>query len=267
MTAIEIAQCIENGRVSMSSVTFPEGWTLAQMADLLQRHDICQKQDFLRIAHTEGRIMTSSGGFTPPSDDMEGFLFPDTYRFGLKSDPHTVIAVMLGEFDHRVVRRHPEVKDWRRVVTIASLVEGEARLDVDRPLIAGVIDNRLKKGMRLQIDATVEYALPKHKSRLLYSDLKVDSPYNTYRHAGLPPGPICCPGLPSIEASIHPTASTYLFYVLGPGKKHIFTNSLSDHDAVRHMLSLARLRGLPSQLGWAPSSRRREELSDVSRKS
>lgn len=232
----QIALAIENGRVSMNSVTFPEGWTLAQMADLLSARGMVDREQFLRLARQEGRSFTAPHGFVAPSDNLEGYLFPDTYRFGLRSDPRMIIAEMLAVFEERVVLRHLEVDDWREKIIVASLVEREARLPQDRPLIAGVIDNRLRKGMRLQIDATVQYCLPAHKARLMYSDLKVQSPYNTYLHAGLPPTPICCPGLPSIEAALSPTPSPYLFYVSGPNDKHIFTRSLAEHDAVRKKL-------------------------------
>ncbi|HEY3329760.1 MAG TPA: endolytic transglycosylase MltG [Capsulimonadaceae bacterium] len=236
MTPAEILSVIENGRVSMDSVTFPEGWTLEQFADLLSRRGMVDRDEFLGVAHNDGRSFTAPHGFVPPSSNLEGFLFPDTYRFGKQSSARLVIAEMLANFEHRVVQDRPGVKDWEHVVTVASLVEREARVPEDRPLIAGVIENRLRIGMRLQIDATVQYALPKHKARLMYSDLKVQSPYNTYRHAGLPPTPICSPGVACIDAAIKPTASDYLFYVSGPGDKHIFTRSMAEHDAVRAKL-------------------------------
>jgi len=242
MSPKQVAQTIEAGRVSMDTVTFPEGWTLAQMADLLQHRGMTDRAQFLDIARHGGRTFTAPHGFVAPDDNLEGYLFPDTYRFGQHSEPRMIISEMLANFEDRVVRLHPQVSDWRDRMIVASLVEREARVPSDRPLIAGVIDNRLRIGMRLQIDATVQYCLPEHKARLMYSDLKVDSPYNTYKHKGLPPTPICCPGIPSIEAALAPTASTYLFYVSGPGDKHIFTHTMAEHDAERKKLEAVGYR-------------------------
>ncbi len=233
MSPADVLDNIENGRVSMDAVIFPEGWTVEQIADRLAAKGMVDRDSFLDVARHDGRTFTAPHGFVPPDDNVEGYLFPDTYRFGQKSDPRFIIAEMLANFEKRVVVPHPEVTDWHRKVIVASLVEREASLQVDRAPIAGVIENRLNRGMRLQIDATVQYALPHHKARLMYSDLKIDSPYNTYRHEGLPPTPICSPGLACLEAAIAPASSDYLFYVSGPGDKHIFTKSLAEHDAVR----------------------------------
>ncbi|MDR3708857.1 MAG: endolytic transglycosylase MltG [Capsulimonadaceae bacterium] len=240
MSPRQILRTIESGRVAMNAVTFPEGFTIVQMADLLARRGMVDREQFLHLCREDGRSVTAPHGFVAPDDNLEGYLFPDTYRFGQHCEPRMIATEMLGEFETRVVRRHPEVADWREPMIVASLVEREARVPEDRPLIAGVIGNRLHKGMRLQIDATVEYALPAHKVRLTYADLQTDSPYNTYRHGGLPPTPICCPGLSCIEAALNPALSDYLFYVAGPGDRHIFTRSLAEHDAVRRKLREAR---------------------------
>jgi len=146
-----------------------------------------------------------------------------------------VIQLMLANFQARVVKPYGAEAARRpgglpAVVTLASLVEREAEVDSDRPLIAAVYRNRLKLGMRLQCDATVQYALPAHKTRLFYADLRVDSPYNTYQHAGLPPTPIACPGLPSILAALHPASVGYLYYVAGPGGHHVFSTTLAQQD-------------------------------------
>jgi len=168
-------------------------------------------------------------------DDREGWLFPDTYRFPVGASETSIAARMLSNFKERVsgpladsVRASG--RPLSEIVVIASLVEREARTDRDRPMIAGVIENRLRKGMRLEIDATVQYARGAHAARLLYRDLRVDSPYNTYRHAGLPPGPICNPGLPSLEAAARPARHDYLFYVLGKdGRNHEFSRTYAEH--------------------------------------
>ncbi len=118
-----------------------------------------------------------------------------------------------------------------QAVTVASLVEREAKSEVDRPKIAGVIYNRLRLRMPLQVDAAIEYALPAHKSVLSFADLKHDSPYNTYLHAGLPPTPIANPGRPSLEAALHPSKSDYLYYVYCGGGRHVFAKTLAEHQA------------------------------------
>jgi UPF0755 protein len=144
------------------------------------------------------------------------------------------------EFDRRVVKelwqKLPATQRWgslHQAVTLASLVEEEARVDSERALIAGVLKNRLARGMRLQCDATVQYALGKHRARLSYKDVTVDSPYNTYKYAGLPPGPICNPGLPSLRAALKPAPSVYLFYVARADGRHIFSRTYEEHLAAK----------------------------------
>jgi UPF0755 protein len=137
---------------------------------------------------------------------------------------------MLDNLARRVKNKLPAGASLSRVLNIAAMVEREAETDKDRPLIAGVIENRLKRDMRLEIDATVQYARGVHKSRLMFSDLKIESEYNTYKHKGLPPTPICSPGLPSIEAALAPTTHDFLFYVAGKdGKAHIFAKTYEEH--------------------------------------
>ena len=207
----------------MTSSTVPEGYTVRQIARRLAERGMADETQFLSLARTQGRTFHVDG-WTPPDANLEGYLFPDTYRIPRGTTPRQIIAQMLGEFHSRVVLPHQA--DFARypgglpaAITLASLVEREAEVDADRPLIASALDNRLKQGMRLQCDATVQYALPEHKSRLFYGDLRVNSPYNTYLHAGLPPTPIASPGLPSIEAALHPAQTDYLFYVARPGRQ------------------------------------------------
>jgi len=161
-------------------VTFPEGWTAKQMAELLENRGVTPAADFLAIVEKEKR---------------EGFLFPDTYFLGQGLDAGIVIDRMVRRFHEEepkdMLAQAKVLKlNYRQVVILASLVEREARIPGERALIAGVFYNRLRKRMRLESCATVEYALGAWKPQLTYKDLQVDSPYNTYRHAGLPPGPI-----------------------------------------------------------------------------
>lgn len=238
-----IAVAIALGRTAEDFVTVPEGFTLKQIAARLAAKGMVDEQVFLNLATNHGKSIRI-GGFTPPSNDLEGFLFPDTYRVPRGTTVQGVIDLMVGEFatrvlplDNRYLASHPA--KIGPMITMASLVEREAEVDGDRPKIAGVLWNRLNKGMKLECDATIEYALPEHKARLFYKDLRVNSPYNTYLHGGLPPTPIANPGIKSIEAALDPSHSSNLYYVARPDGTHIFTNTLAAHlKAVAFVQSL-----------------------------
>lgn len=242
----EIATRIALGLTANDFVTIPEGFTVAQIARRLAERHMADEAKFLALARTQGRSF-SADGFQPPDDNLEGYLFPDTYRIPKGTTEREVITQMLDDFNQHVVSgddkallaRHPG--GLAAAVNLASLIEREAETDGDRPLIAAALTNRLTRGMRLQCDATVQYALPQHKTRLLYADLRVDSPYNTYKYAGLPPTPICNPGLPSLKAALQPAPVNYLFYVAKPDGSHIFSATLAEHDrAVAQMRALRR---------------------------
>jgi len=231
----QIAALLALGETAGNVVTVPEGYTVRQIARRLAGHGLGNEAGFLALAQTQGRTF-HVGAWTPPDDNLEGYLFPDTYTLPRGASARDAVQMMLDEFHRRVIVPHGAAVT-PDVVTLASLVEREAQVDSDRPLIAAVYRNRLEKGMRLQCDATVQYVLPAHKARLLYADLRVDSPYNTYKHKGLPPTPIASPGLPSIEAALHPADADFLYYVAGPGGRHVFSTTLAQHDA-----AIARVR-------------------------
>ena len=236
----QIAALMALGETAQGVVTVPEGFTVRQIASRLAQHHLANERQFLTLAQTQGRTFHVRQ-WTPPDDNLEGYLFPDTYFVPKGAASREIIQMMLDNFERRVLTPHRAELDnfpggLPASMTLASLVEREAEVDSDRPLIAAVYLNRLKRGMRLQCDATVQYALPEHKARLYYSDYGVDSPYNTYLHAGLPPSPIANPGLPSIEAALHPASVDYLFYVAGPGGRHVFSRTLGEHEqAVAHV--------------------------------
>jgi UPF0755 protein len=245
MSTGEIVASMARGKSALRSVTFPEGLTLEETAAVLGKAGICEAPAFLDAATPEAvdQALGTSLASRVPQIDAAGFLFPDTYLLGHNDDPARVIAMMLAEFKEKFYDPYwlPAVaqKPWGnilQVVTLASLVEKEARVDSDRPLIAGVLVHRIRTGMRLQCDATVQYALGRHKAHLTDQDLKADSPYNTYLHNGLPPGPICNPGLPSLQAALHPAATDYLFYVAKPEGTHIFTKTYPEHLAAKKSL-------------------------------
>lgn len=232
-TPAEMLERFVNGKVDTTKVTFPEGFTVRQMAARLKKNGvITDDTSFLTMVREQG---TKVGGRAFP-DDLEGYLFPDTYQFPWGSSPQEVAGLMAGNFRERVIdglekEQKESGHSLKDVIIVASMIEREAEVEEDRPHIAAVIYNRLKKGMPLQIDATIQYARGQHKERLMNSDLEIASPYNTYKNSGLPPGPICCPGLPSIEAALKPSTSDDLFYVdSGEGTgHHLFAKTYAEH--------------------------------------
>ena len=213
-----IAQLREGPPIHYITVTIPEGFTVEQIAARVEEKTGISASDFLPLAKTGAKQFDYSFTQAIPNDSLEGYLFPKTYRVKVGSSARDVIDLMLRQFAQETAgldlsyakERGHSLHD---VVTIASMIERETKMPDDRPLVSSVIYNRLAKGMLLEIDATVQYVVG-NKARLLYKDLRVDSPYNTYRNRGLPPGPIACPGLASLEAAAKPAQSTYLFYVL-----------------------------------------------------
>lgn len=231
-TQSEVLDALVTGGAQVAAwVTFPEGFTIAQIAERLQRNGVGPSRPFLRD-FTQQRLVV----YGTRTKSLEGFLFPSTYLVPLGASPQEVAAPMLAEFfkelppdaQARARRLHVSVPQG---VTVASLVEREAKSEIDRPRIAEVIYNRLRFGMPLQVDATIEYALPQHKSQLSFADLKIDSPYNTYAHAGLPPTPIANPGRPSLEAAFHPSKGDDLYYVYCGNGRHVFATTLAEHQA------------------------------------
>jgi UPF0755 protein len=211
-------------------VTIPEGFTLALIAKRLVRLGVIQNEDDFLIPAEENASDFVNG--LPKGATLEGYLYPDTYSIPVGFDVNAIIELMhsrqtkiMMDLDITLdgAKRH-------RLLTIASMIEREAVTDRDRPLVASVIENRLQKGMRLEIDATVQYALGKHVNRVMFSHLRIDSPYNTYRKRGLPPGPIANPGRKAIIAAAKPASTPYYFYVLGQDRRnHVFTTTYKEH--------------------------------------
>ncbi|MDX1933521.1 MAG: endolytic transglycosylase MltG [Capsulimonadales bacterium] len=232
-TPVGLLRRLEKGDVATNRVTFPEGFTLRQIAARLARQGlIADPETFLNLTTTRGGTFKAS--FRPPAN-LEGYLFPDTYLFPVGDDDRRIAQRMLDNFDRLFSRgKADDIRDSGRtlseLVNVAAMVEREAETEPDRATIAGVIYNRLARKMRLEIDATVQYARGQHKNRLLFRDLEIDSPYNTYRVTGLPAGPICCPGLPSLEAALHPEKHDYLFYVARPDGSHAFSRTFAEHQ-------------------------------------
>jgi UPF0755 protein len=226
-----LEQLLTGGAQVASWVTIPEGFTDAQIAARLAENGIGKAPAYER-AFRDGSVSVDGARV----HDLEGYLFPSTYLVPLAATPDQVIHQLTGQFFDELpsdaARRAKALSvTVPQAIVVASLVEREAKIDPDRPMIAGVIYNRLRLRMPLQVDATIEYALPQHKSELSLADLKIDSPYNTYLHAGLPPTPIANPGLPSIEAALSPAKTSALYYVYCGNGHHVFANTLAEHQA------------------------------------
>jgi UPF0755 protein len=221
-TAAEVLEALQTGGAQVATwVTIPEGFTAAQIAERLRSAGIGRAGDTRRIFKNM---------------HLEGYLFPSTYLIPLNASPQAVAKQMNDEFKRELpddaAQRAKELGiSVASAVTVASLIEREAKADADRPLIAAVIYNRLRLRMPLQVDATIEYALPAHKSELSFADLRIDSPYNSYLHAGLPPTPIANPGRPSLEAAFHPARTDALYYVYCGNGHHAFAKTLAEHQA------------------------------------
>lgn len=225
---------LTDGKVSEAKVTFPEGYTVEDIAKKLEESKVCTKDEFLKVVK-EYPLPSYIKPNNERKYELEGFLFPDTYAIPKGTTPKQIIEMMLNRFEGVINEIQSELgitipkEEYEKYVIVASMVEKEARDDSERAEIASVIYNRLQKGMPLQIDATVLYALGEHKDTVLYKDLKVDSPYNTYKIKGLPVGPICNPGKPSLLAAIKPAKTDYIYYLLNPSNnKHYFTNNYED---------------------------------------
>jgi UPF0755 protein len=231
-SADEVLQQLVSGGEQMAVwVTFPEGFTARQMAQVLAAHGLGSEAAFDR-EFLSGRL--TLGGVRTHS--LEGFLFPSTYLIPIAVTPAAVARQLTAQF--RAELPTDAVQRARRlglsvpqVVALASLIEREAKADDERALMAGVYYNRLRLGMPLQVDATIEYTFPAHKDVITLDDLARDSPYNTYKHLGLPPTPIANPGRPSLLAAFAPKRSGYLYYVYMGNGHHAFSRTLAEHEA------------------------------------
>lgn len=213
--------------------TIPEGFTIDDISEKLEKEGICKRDDFIK-AVKEYPLPSYIKENSNKRYNLEGFLFPDTYKLEKGIKPEVIVETLLNRFNEVwneiVTNLDVEVNndDIEKVITVASIIEKEARIDEERSIIASVIYNRMNADMTLSIDATVLYAHGYHKDKLYYKDLEIDSPFNTYMYKGLPVGPISNPGAPSIIAALKPANTDYLFYVLKNDYEHYFTNNDED---------------------------------------
>jgi UPF0755 protein len=222
---------IVRGDVYTRTLTIPEGFNLFDTAQAVQDAQLASKESFLAAATQDVALIAD---LDPDAKNLEGYLFPDTYRFPYRQTPSQVLAAMVKRFrqSSASIGLHG---DYHRAVTLASLVEKETPVEQDRPLVASVLENRLAKDMPLMTDPTVIYAAmleKQYRGTIYQSDLKRDSAYNTYRHTGLPPGPICSPGIASLQAAMHPADSHFLYFVADASASghSRFAATLEEHE-------------------------------------
>ena len=204
--------------IEMTTITIPEGFDIKRTAARIEEKFGIPAAEFTALAKTGAKKFDFAFLADDPTPTLEGYLFPKTYTFKPSVTATEVIRTMLAQYGKETASIDYSFSASRHltpheVLTIASIIEREAQLDKDRPKVASVIYNRLKIGMLLQLDSTVQYAL-NGKATLTLADLKTDNPYNTYVHAGVPPGPICSPGISAIQAAANPATTTYLYYIL-----------------------------------------------------
>ncbi len=245
---VEVHDLLLTGKQYLVTLTIPEGYTLHQAADILEKNGIVSSSDFLAAAKN-GELLDELG---IPADSAEGYIYPDTYRMALETPAEMVLRHMVSTFKNTLERNNIDLtgikpEELHRRVILASIIEREYRQPSEAPLIASVFYNRLDINMPLQSCATVVYVITElqgkeHPAYLTYRDLEIDSDYNTYQHYGLPPGPICNPGEIALGAAFNPEKSPYLYFVLEDPQagNHKFSETLYEHNAAKRLYIKAK---------------------------
>lgn len=241
MTPLEIMEKLLKGDVVSYSLTIPEGYTIREIANLLEKSKLLDKKRFTALAQSR-KILDSLG---IKAKSLEGYLFPDTYHFPKGTKEEEIIRTMVEKlnnlFTEDIKKRLEEINfSKHEILTLASLIEKEAQIDSERKLISAVFYNRLKKNMLLQSDPTVIYALKDFDGNIRKKDLKIDSPYNTYVYKGLPPAPIANPGKESILAALYPAKVDYLYFVAKNNGEHHFSKNFKEHNRAVRKYQLKR---------------------------
>jgi len=222
MNMLQILDKLVKGEVITYKITIPEGYTYKQIAEILDKKEVAKKDAFLELLKADEKT-------------LEGYLFPDTYEVPKKYGAENIVKLMLSNFNQISIKNKFADKSEEigfsldEIIILASIIEREAKFSDEKRKVSSVFHNRLKKGMKLQSCATIQYILEEPKERLDENDLNIDSPYNTYLYKGLPPGAICNPGLDSIMAALEPIEEDYLYFVLGENGKHIFSKTYKEH--------------------------------------
>ena len=227
-------QVIDNS----AQITFPEGFTLKQIKDRLIENDIVAAQEFNGEMVDGFQLQYKFLSDLPSGTSLEGFLFPDTYRFDKEIKKEQIIKKFLDNFDKKLTpdlreKISRQNKSLYEIINLASIVQQEAVGEEEMPMIAGVFANRLRIGMALESDATINYITGKKMRQPLLEDTKIKSPYNTYANRGLPPTPICNPGLAAIKAAIEPAVSDYLYFLHPLNEPAVFSKTLDEHNKNR----------------------------------
>ncbi len=238
MTANQIINIITSGRVKSKKLTIPEGFNNRQIGDVLVKLGFFDsRNDF--FDYTSNVELLNE--YNIPAASIEGYIFPDTYSLPIGYPKKKIIRYFLDNFLKKTqnLKDFPiNIKKRHALITLASIVEREAKLKEEIALIAGVFEKRLKKNYPLESCATIQYLLKKPRERLYYRDLKIKSPYNTYRNSGLPPAPISNPGLRAIQSTLHPQKTDYMFFVTRGDGGHIFSKTLSAHNKAKKNMRL-----------------------------
>lgn len=241
MSILAVLDRLASGEIATVRVTIPEGSNSRDIARILEQHGLVDAERFRSLV-AEGRdLVKDLLPFEIPIASLEGYLFPDTYRFPTSIGEEEIIRRMVSRFVKDV---YPLIEQGRgrhqlsvhEITTLASIVEKEAMVDAERPKIAGVFYNRLAHNLPLQSDPTVQYVMANPRRHLYLRDLSIDSPYNTYRYRGLPPGPIASPGLASIKAVLEPAETEYFYFVARGDGTHVFSRTYAEHVAARRRL-------------------------------
>lgn len=226
--AAEVHDRIARGDIYFHTLVIPEGFNIFDIATAVEAAGLSRRDDFLQVVREQAPLVHD---LDPKAPSLEGYLFPDTYHFTRTQSPHDIAAAMV----HRFRQASHEIglaQDIHEMVTMASIVEKETAASAERPLVASVFYNRLARNMALDTDPSVIYAAllsNRFRGTIYQSDLKYNSPYNTYKFAGLPPGPICNPGKASLAAAMHPASSDYFYFVSDNQGHHRFAQTMQQH--------------------------------------
>ena len=220
----ELIDVLEEGKDKVFRLTIPEGYSVAEIAELLEKMGKIDKDKFYK---TFNEIEFP---YPTPNGNFEGYLYPETYYIPENYDERLILRTLLREFLKKIPpENYPNKEEFYQKLIMASILEREAKLDEEKPLMASVFYNRMDKGMKLASDATVNFVYNYKKKRMYYKDLEIDSPYNTYKYKGLPPAPISNPSVVSVEAAYNPAKTDYLFFVAKGDGGHFFSKTYREH--------------------------------------
>jgi len=241
MAVPEITNKLVSGEITEKKITIIEGWSKNEIAQYLENEQMFSAEDFLEVIADRSSEFNQRYDFLksiPKGLSLEGYLFPDTYRVDKNINPEDMVEVMLENFDSKLspelkMEIEKQEKSVFEIVTIASLLEKEVRTIKDKKIVSGILRERMRLGIPLQIDATIAYITGKKTTKISKEETQIDSPYNTYKYRGLPLGPICNSGFESISASVYYEDSDYLYYLSTPEGETIFSRTLKEHNIAK----------------------------------